>query len=71
MSEDDREKGTGTAAGLPYDWRKPTVERAKSRHWNSGDRRLFPPKSFGWGYALNFYWFVHPVQYMRGRRGSH
>ena len=46
-------KKTGTFLGVPYDWRRPTVARVKSRWWNPKDRRLFTPKSFGWGYDIN------------------
>jgi len=56
--------------GIPYDLRPPTVSRAKSRLWNPNDRRLFTPKSLGWGYDLNFYWFVHPMRFLRRRSGD-
>jgi uncharacterized membrane protein len=49
--------------GLPYDWRRPTVARAKSRMWNREDPRMFPPKSFGAGWTINFYWLVHLASY--------
>jgi hypothetical protein len=48
-----KKKKTGTFLGMPYDWRRPTVARLKSRWWNRGDRRIFTPKSFGWGYDIN------------------
>lgn len=57
----------GRFMGLPWDWRRPTMERFRSRIWNPNDPRLFTPKTFGWGYALNFYWLVHPIRYARGR----
>ena len=44
---------TGTFLGVPYDWRRPTVERLKSRWWNPAEPRLFTPKTFGWGYDIN------------------
>jgi len=47
------EKRTGRFLGIPYDWRRPTVSRAKSRWWNDDDRRVFTPRAFGWGYAVN------------------
>ncbi len=47
------EKHTGRFLGVPYDWRRPTVERMKSRWWNRGDRRIVTPRPFGWGYAVN------------------
>jgi uncharacterized membrane protein len=44
---------TGTFLGIPYDWRRPTVARAKSRWWNPEDPRLLTPKTFGWGWDIN------------------
>jgi Family of unknown function (DUF5808) len=44
---------TGKFLGIPYDWRRPTAQRIKQRWWNPRDRRLFTPKSFGWGYDIN------------------
>ncbi len=49
----------GAFLGVPYDWRRPTGARALSRMWNPDDPRLFTPKSFGWGYDLNFYRLLH------------
>jgi hypothetical protein len=60
--EKDDNKSPG---GMPSDWRKPTKERFKSRAWNPQDRRLFTPKTFGYGYGINFYWLLHPVQCLR------
>jgi hypothetical protein len=57
----------GYFAGIPYDWRKPTSARITARWWNPDDKRLFTPKSFGWGYGLNLYWLIHPVRYVRKR----
>ncbi|HEY2777207.1 MAG TPA: DUF5808 domain-containing protein [Gaiellaceae bacterium] len=45
---------TGQFLGIPYDWRRPTVARAKSRLWNPDDPRVFTPRWFGWGYDINF-----------------
>jgi hypothetical protein len=44
---------TGSLLGIPYDWRRPTVPRAKSRWWNPDDPRVLTPKTFGWGWDLN------------------
>jgi hypothetical protein len=38
--------------------------------WNGEDLRLFPPKSFGWGWTINFYWIFHPRDWSAGRRQS-
>jgi hypothetical protein len=44
----------GRVLGLvPYDFRKPTVERVKARWWNPGDARLFTPRVFGVGWSVN------------------
>jgi hypothetical protein len=55
---------------MPFDWRRPTVERFKSRLWNKNDARLFTPKSFGWGFDINFYWLAHPAGYLNAKRDS-
>jgi hypothetical protein len=57
-------------AGLPFDLRRPTADRLGQRAWNPQDARLFTPKTFGWGYGINFYWLAHPMRYIRARRGG-
>jgi hypothetical protein len=47
-------KHTGKFLGVPYDWRRPTVARYKSRWWNTKDHRIVMPRAFGWGYDFNF-----------------
>lgn len=49
-----KRRKTGTFLRIPFDWRRPTVARAKSRWWNPDEPRLFTPKAFGWGFAVNF-----------------
>lgn len=54
MAAKRKEPGTGTFLGVPYDWRrKGFVARLKHRWWNPADRRVFTPKTFGWGYDIN------------------
>lgn len=57
MSEGDapRPAGTGVFLGMPYDFRRPSWQRIRARSWNAEDRRLFTPKSFGWGYDINLH----------------
>ena len=44
----------GRVGGLvPYDFRMPTIERARSRWWNADDDRLFVPTVFGVGWTVN------------------
>ncbi|MEP7160431.1 MAG: DUF5808 domain-containing protein [Dermatophilaceae bacterium] len=59
-SASDSDDGQGRLAGVPYDLRRPTWSRVKSRWWNPDDRRFFTPKSFGWGYDINLYRMTHP-----------
>jgi hypothetical protein len=60
----------GKLAGLPYDFRKPTVAKVRSRMWNRSDRRLFTPKAFGVGYDINLYWLAHPREFFKGEPES-
>jgi hypothetical protein len=53
---------------IPYDWQRPTAARAKSRLWNKDEPRMFPPKSFGAGWTLNFYWLVHMSSYFANKK---
>jgi hypothetical protein len=44
----------GTVGGIvPYDFRKPTLERARSRWWNPNEDRVFVPQVFGVGWTVN------------------
>jgi Family of unknown function (DUF5808) len=50
----DQRTWEGRVGGLvPYDFRMPTLERAKSRWWNPEDDRLFMPTVFGIGWTVN------------------
>jgi hypothetical protein len=49
------------AVGLPYDFSQPTARRAKSNLWNP-HAPLFTPKTYGWGYGVNFYRLAHPFK---------
>ncbi|MDA8296399.1 MAG: DUF5808 domain-containing protein [Actinomycetota bacterium] len=58
----------GEFHGVPFDFRKPSLRRAKSRWWNPGDPRVFTPKAFGAGWDINFYWLTHPRSYLHRDR---
>lgn len=43
----------GRVAAVPYDLRPPTIGRIRAAWWNPDDPRLFTPRAFGVGWALN------------------
>ena len=45
----------GRYYNVPFEFRIPTIERAKKRVWNPSDRRLFTPNIFGVGWTLNLH----------------
>ncbi len=50
----DQRTWEGEVVGfVPYDFRMPTLERARSRWWNPDDRHVFVPQVFGVGWTLN------------------
>ncbi len=51
---------------VPYDFRLPTIERARSRWWNPDEPRLFVPQVFGVGWTMNF---AQLVRLARGPTG--
>jgi hypothetical protein len=44
QSANDAEPPQGYLAKVPYDLRRPTAAKAKSRLWNPHDPRFFTPK---------------------------
>jgi hypothetical protein len=47
-------KPQGRFLGLPYNWSRPTRGEVGKGAWDPDDRRVFTPKSYGWGYGINF-----------------
>jgi hypothetical protein len=43
----------GRVAGVPYDFRWPTLERFRKAYWNPDDERLFTDRVVGIGWAVN------------------
>jgi uncharacterized membrane protein len=43
----------GRFAGVPFEFRTPTLQRVKERWWNPNDRRLLTPHVFGIGWSIN------------------
>ncbi|MEY9845408.1 hypothetical protein ABH940_002486 [Streptacidiphilus sp. BW17] len=43
----------GRIAGLPYDFRPPTLARLRAEYWDPENDALFTPHAFGIGYGVN------------------
>jgi len=52
----------GNIAGIPYDFRLPTVERIRATYWNKDTSKIFLPQVFGIGWAINMYPIIHPKE---------
>jgi len=44
----------GRVAGVPYDFRWPTLRRFREAYWNPDDPRVFTDRVVGIGWAVNF-----------------
>jgi len=52
----------GKIAGIPYDFRIPTVERIRAAFWNKDTSQIFLPQAFGIGWSINLYPIIHPEE---------
>lgn len=52
----------GRIAGIPYDFRPPSIQRLRQSMWNPESDKLFTPTVFGVGWAINLYRVVHPTR---------
>jgi hypothetical protein len=50
----------GTLYGIPYDFRRPTIERLREAFWNKDTSRVLVPNAFGMGWSINFYPLINP-----------
>ena len=55
----------GKIAGIPYDFRLPTVERIRDTFWNKNTSKIFLPQAFGIGWSINLYPIIHPEAVQR------
>jgi hypothetical protein len=44
----------GRVAGVPYDFRRPSVQKFREAYWNPSDPRVFTDKVIGVGWGVNF-----------------
>ena len=55
----------GVIAGfVPYDFRMPTIGKFKEAYWNPYENRLFSPRVFGIGWAINFYALLERLRFI-------
>jgi hypothetical protein len=52
----------GKIAGIPYDFRIPTVERLRATFWNKDTSQILVPQAFGIGWSINMYPIIHPEE---------
>jgi len=50
----------GRIAGIPYDFRIPTVDRLRATFWNKDTAQILVPQAFGIGWTVNLYPLLHP-----------
>lgn len=56
----------GRSLGLvPYDFRRPTLERFKEAMWNPYDRRVLIPMPAGIGWTINFFSLLDNLGFIR------
>jgi hypothetical protein len=66
---DKSERRTGTFLNVPYDFRRPTLDRFRKRVWNPDDPRVTVPKDFGWGWTINIHALLRRLRIVR-RQGT-
>jgi uncharacterized protein DUF5808 len=59
---------TGHLGKVPYDFRRPSRAKFKSRLYNEDDPRFFTPRAFGAGWGVNWHWVRHPRTYRRQKK---
>ena len=52
----------GVVLGVPYDLRRPTLQRVMQAVWNPQDPRLFTPRAFGIGWTVNLHRLLRIVR---------
>lgn len=52
----------GRVAGVPYDFRRPTLDEALEKLWNPDNPSICAPTLFGVGWSINLYRLAHPFE---------
>lgn len=53
LPKDERTWHGTVEVPVPYEFRRPTLDRLKASVWNPDDDRLFVPMAFGVGWSVN------------------
>lgn len=56
----DQRTWHGTLFGIPYNFRRPTIEHLRETFWNKKTTRVLVPQFFGMGWSINFYPLINP-----------
>ena len=59
----------GTFLRVPFEFRRPTVQRVRKRWWNPDDKSIFTPHVFGVGWSINVYQVRKHLEALRNREG--
>jgi hypothetical protein len=60
----EKRKWHGRILYIPYDFRKPTLERVKETYWNPYEKRVIVPMVFGMGWTINLYSFFENLGFI-------
>ena len=52
----------GRVAGVPYDFRAPTMDRTLEKIWNPENPSICAPSLWGVGWSINLYRLAHPLE---------
>lgn len=61
----------GDLWGIPYDYRKPTVDKVKATFWAPEDERIVMPRAFGVGWDVNVGRVVRLAREFAGEASAH
>jgi hypothetical protein len=57
--------GHGRVFGIPYDFRRPTLDKVRRAFWDPENPALFTPHAFGVGYSVNLATLMPPQRDLR------
>ena len=63
-------RDVGRLLGVPYDFRKPTMQRFRLSIWNPDEDRVFIPSFLGVGWSINLHQVLKQLRDRRPARGE-